>query len=161
MPIVRPPRDLSKVKSVKKYKTRNGEVVHELVVLFDYKEAGLSESVLQGLKEIFLKFDTDKDGVITLDQVQLAIRATGRSLAAKEVAELVKGFSSDEKNCSMEFNEFLKMMATEESKDSRPQEDALLKAFRCFSLDILFWHIPGHLTGIVMGSSNPRSFLES
>ena len=75
MPIVRPPRDLSKVKSVKKYKTRNGEVVHELVVLFDYvrklktdvfdfwyhqKEAGLSESVLQGLKEIFLKFDTDK-----------------------------------------------------------------------------------------------------
>ena len=36
MPIVRPPRDLSKVKSVKKYKTRNGEVVHELVVLFDY-----------------------------------------------------------------------------------------------------------------------------
>ena len=116
MPIVRPPRDLSKVKSVKKYKTRNGEVVHELVVLFDYvglfledifwvwydrpeiyslissergryilkymfginlkkyitrkrhkiyiwynqREAGLSESVLQGLKEIFLKFDTDK-----------------------------------------------------------------------------------------------------
>ena len=36
MPIIRPPRDLSKVKSVKKYKTRNGEVVHELVVLFDY-----------------------------------------------------------------------------------------------------------------------------
>ena len=86
MPIVRPPRDLSKVKSVKKYKTRNGEIVHELVVLFDYvrhfknnlifvrspfdlslfdlgfnqKAAGLSEPVLQGLKEIFLKFDTDK-----------------------------------------------------------------------------------------------------
>merc|ERR1712012_699556 len=66
MPIVRPPRDLSKVKSVKKYKTRNGEIVHELVVLFDYKAAGLSEPVLQGLKEIFLKFDTDKDGVLAL-----------------------------------------------------------------------------------------------
>ena len=34
----------------------------------------------------------------------------------------------------MEFNEFLKMMATEERKDSQPKEDALLKAFRSFSL---------------------------
>ena len=84
--------------------------------------------------------------MITLDQVQLAIRATGRSLAGgsfsaspiftdstfpgKEVTELVRGFSSDEKNCSMEFNEFLKMMATEERKDSQPKGDALLEAFR-------------------------------
>jgi len=120
---------------VKKYKTRNGEIVHELVVLFDYKAAGLSEPVLQGLKEIFLKFDTDKDGVLTLDQVQLAIRATGRSLTVKEVADLVIGFSSDEKNCSMEFNEFLKMMATEERKDSQPKEEALLEAFRTFDRD--------------------------
>ena len=101
--------------------------------------------------------------MITLDQVQLAIRATGRSLvgesfddnhfttftftgfddnqlapfyffSGKEVAELVRGFSSDEKNCSMEFNEFLKMIATEERKDSQPQGDALLEAFRSFSL---------------------------
>ena len=89
--------------------------------------------------------------MITLDQVQLAIRATGRSLAGesfdgtinsftfhyfsgKEVAELVRGFSSDEKNCSMEFNEFLKMIATEERKDSQPKGDALLEAFRCYSL---------------------------
>ena len=49
------------------------------------------------------------------------------------MTELVKGFSSDEKNCSMEFNEFLKMMATEERKDSQPKGDALLEAFRCFS----------------------------
>ena len=49
MPIVRPPRDLSKVKSVKKYKTRNGEVVHELVVLFDY--------VRLPQKRTYLKFD--------------------------------------------------------------------------------------------------------
>ena len=48
----------------------------------------------------------------------------------KEVADLVIGFSSDEKNCSMEFNEFLKMMATEERKDSQPKEEALLEAFR-------------------------------
>ena len=52
--------------------------------------------------------------------------------AGKEVTELVKGFSSDEKNCSMEFNEFLKMMATEERKDAQPKGDAILEAFRCF-----------------------------
>ena len=45
MPIVRPPRDLSKVKSVKKYKTRNGEVVHELVVLFDYVRLPLKKDI--------------------------------------------------------------------------------------------------------------------
>ena len=50
------------------------------------------------------------------------------------MAELVRGFSSDEKNCSMEFNEFLKMIATEERKDSQPKGDALLEAFRYFSL---------------------------
>ena len=72
----------------------------------------------------------------------------------------MRGFSSDEKNCSMEFNEFLKMMATEERKDSQPKEDALLKAFRSFSLYILFWLIPGRLIKIVTGSLNLRSFLE-
>ena len=58
------------------------------------------------------------------------------SSKGKEVTELVKGFSSDEKNCSMEFNEFLKMMATEERKDSQPKGDALLEAFRCFFKEI-------------------------
>ena len=57
------------------------------------------------------------------------------------MTELVKGFSSDEKNCSMEFNEFLKMMATEERKDSQPKGDALLEAFRCLTKKFIqcFW----------------------
>ena len=76
------------------------------------------------------------------------------------MTELVKGFSSDEKNCSMEFNEFLKMMATEERKDSQPKGDALLEAFRCFFKEIhaifcgwtfSFYNL-GHLTKIVMES---------
>ena len=58
------------------------------------------------------------------------------SSKGKEVTELVRGFSSDEKNCSMEFNEFLKMMATEERKDSQPKGDALLQAFRCFTKNV-------------------------
>ena len=74
-------RDRFKVRSVKKYKTKSGEVHFDLKVLFDYvshesfpllglqKAAGLEEETLQGLKEIFLKFDTDMDGVITMDQV--------------------------------------------------------------------------------------------
>ena len=68
------------MRSVKKYKTKSGEVHFDLKVLFDYvslgsfplgpqKAAGLEEETLQGLKEIFLKFDTDMDGVMTMDQV--------------------------------------------------------------------------------------------
>ena len=79
----------------------------------------------------------------------------------KEVADLVIGFSSDEKNCSMEFNEFLKMMATEERKDSQPKEEALLEAFRfCFN-KFHFFHflifVAGLLTEMVVGNSILRS----
>jgi hypothetical protein len=82
-----------------------------------------------------------QDGVLTLEQVILAVRSTGRVLpgggdppardpAAGAVLEMVRLFSSDKKNCSMEFNEFLKMMAAEERRDCRPQEEALVQAFR-------------------------------
>ena len=80
----------------------------------------------------------------------------------KEVADLVIGFSSDEKNCSMEFNEFLKMMATEERKDSQPKEEALLEAFR-FCLNELHFliSVAGLLTEMVVGNSKLRSYSRS
>ena len=80
----------------------------------------------------------------------------------KEVADLVIGFSSDEKNCSMEFNEFLKMMATEERKDSQPKEEALLEAFR-FCLNKFHILISGAepLTEMAMGNSKLRSYSRS
>ena len=80
----------------------------------------------------------------------------------KEVADLVIGFSSDEKNCSMEFNEFLKMMATEERKDSQPKEEALLEAFR-FCLNKLHFliFVAGLLTEMVVGNSTLRSYSRS
>ena len=49
---------------------------------------------------------------------------------ATEVAAIVKEHSSDDRNHSMEFNEFLKMMAAEERRDLRPQREALVDAFR-------------------------------
>ena len=36
MPLVKPPRDLSKVRCVKKIRDKNGEIRHDLRVLFDY-----------------------------------------------------------------------------------------------------------------------------
>ena len=80
----------------------------------------------------------------------------------KEVAELVIGFSSDEKNCSMEFNEFLKMMATEERKDSQPKEEALLEAFRfCLNKFHFLIFVAGLLTEMVVGNSKLRSYSRS
>ena len=80
----------------------------------------------------------------------------------KEVAELVIGFSSDEKNCSMEFNEFLKMMATEERKDSQPKEEALLEAFRfCFNKFHFLISGAEPLTEMVVGNSTLRSYSRS
>ena len=36
MPLVKPPRDLSKVRCVKKIRDKNGEIRHDLRVMFDY-----------------------------------------------------------------------------------------------------------------------------
>ena len=36
MPLVKPPRDLSRVRCVKKIRDKNGDIRHDLRVLFDY-----------------------------------------------------------------------------------------------------------------------------
>ena len=51
-------------------------------------------------------------------------------LADTQVVRLVSQFTSDKKCHTLEFNEFLKMMAAEEQKDLRPPAETLVDAFR-------------------------------
>ena len=92
MPFKTPIRDLSKVKCVKRSKDKNGEEHIELLVLFDFVRVriihrinilrsyyqedpkwDLTEEIIEDLKEIFLMFDSDVDGVLSLEQVYQAI----------------------------------------------------------------------------------------
>ena len=97
------------------------------------------------MKELFKIYDTDNDGVITFHQVKSAMtvlghRYQGRPLTGlvrmltlnKHVEEAllqkVRQFSTDKKNNSMEFNEFLKMNAN--IKKTPVTQSDLLEAFR-------------------------------
>ena len=73
MPLKQPIRDMSKVKCIKRSKDKSGEEKIEYVVLFDFEspEWDLTEETVTDLKEIFIMFDTDVDGVITIDQVNV------------------------------------------------------------------------------------------
>ena len=86
-------------------------------------------------------------------------------LADTQVVRLVSQFTTDKKCHTLEFNEFLKMMAAEEQKDLRPPEETLVDAFRYplsskFSEDGISKgvmvhfkkHILGHLTTTEMAS---------
>ena len=89
-------------------------------------------------------FDSDIDGVLTLDQVGqaigvLGIRRSGWSLAfttfhsfystEEEILAQVKEVSEDSKNFSLEFNEFLKLVAPDIKSDATKHQDELFAAF--------------------------------
>ena len=93
------------MKCIKRSKDKNGEDKIDLLVLFDFVRVeifllfcnlainkedpkwDLNEEIIGDLKEIFLMFDSDVDGVLTLDQVcqaigVLGIRRSGWSLGS-------------------------------------------------------------------------------
>ena len=91
-------------------------------------------------------FDSDVDGVLTLDQVcqaigVLGIRRSGWSqpgwvqtflvhlFAEEEILAQVKEVSEDSKNFSLEFNEFLKLIALDIKSDATKHQEALFAAF--------------------------------
>ena len=96
MPFKQPIRDLSTVKCIKRSKDKSGEEKIEYVVLFDFvsfksayiqyltpkffkedKQWDLTEEIVADLKEIFILFDTDTDGVLTIEQVYQAMNVMG------------------------------------------------------------------------------------
>ena len=78
----------------------------------------LTEEMIVDLKEIFLMFDTDQDGVLTLDQARQAVGVLGIRRSDQQVRNMVAAVSDDQKNLSLEFNEFLKLAALEQKTDA-------------------------------------------
>ena len=107
-----------------------------------------TEEVLD-LKELFMIFDSDKDGVLTFTQVKNAIGVLGKPIRGEyhqrvelwleidtlafysdeELLSIVKKFSADTKNLSVEFNEFLKMLAYHKNVKSVRSCEELVAAF--------------------------------
>jgi len=137
MPFKAPPRDMTKVRCVKKSKDKNGEEQFELLVLFDVEEPqwALSEDVVTDCKEIFTLFDTDNDGVLTLEEASKTFRVMGKRPTEDEILKMVREVSDDKKNDSLEFNEFLKMVALSLKREPSQNKRELLEAFQQFDKD--------------------------
>ena len=124
----------------------------------------LTEENVMDLKEIFIMFDTDVDGVISIDQVSVhqnlyiciytiySIGVSGNEchgnekiryifsnfqflclislLIDEEILAQVKNVSADSKNNTLEFNEFIKMVALDMKMDATKNRDELFEAFR-------------------------------
>jgi len=137
MPFKPPPRDMSTVKCIKRSKDKNGEEQIEYMVQFDYEapQWDLTEENVMDLKEIFIMFDTDVDGVISIDQVYQAMNVMGMRRSDEEILAQVKNVSADSKNNTLEFNEFIKMVALDMKTDATKNRDELFEAFREFDKD--------------------------
>ena len=54
----------------------------------------------------------------------------GQKRSDDEILEIVKKFSDDKKNNSLELNEFIKMIAVDVKRDATGNQEELLDAFR-------------------------------
>merc|ERR1712012_1313977 len=137
MPLIKPPRDLTGVRCVKKRRDKNGDIQHDLRVLFDYTspEWNLTTEEVLDLKELFMIYDSDKDGVLTFVQVKNAVSILGKQITDQRLLTIIKKFSNDTKNYSLEFNEFLKMIAHDKNINTSENCDELIEAFRVFDED--------------------------
>ncbi|CAH1179956.1 unnamed protein product [Phaedon cochleariae] len=92
-------------------------------------EYGLSEEQVAEFKEAFMLFDKDEDGTVTVAELGVVMRSLGQRPTETELRDMVDEVDSDG-NGTIEFNEFLQMMARK-MKDGDGEEE-LREAFRVF-----------------------------
>lgn len=92
-------------------------------------EYGLSNEQVAELKEAFRLFDKDLDGRITATELGIVMRSLGQRPTDTELKNMVTMVDQDG-NGTIEFNEFLHMMAKKMKETDKEHE--LREAFRVF-----------------------------
>ena len=93
-------------------------------------------------------YDSDNDGVLTFVQVKNAVNVLGKQIEGKssnhtyidtnncnldrDLVTNIEMFSDDTKNLSLEFNEFLKMIAQDKNAVNISSCQELIEAFQVF-----------------------------
>ncbi|KAF8652894.1 hypothetical protein AX16_004082 [Volvariella volvacea WC 439] len=83
-------------------------------------------------KEAFALFDKDGDGTITTKELGTVMRSLGQNPSETELQTMIGEVDKD-KSGSIDFSEFLDMMAAKRSHDEG--EDELKQAFKVFDKD--------------------------
>jgi len=85
-----------------------------------------TEQQVEEFKEAFSEFDIDGDGTITTQELGTVMRRIGERPTDKELTDMVAEVDED-KSGTIEFNEFLQMMANRQGDSEKIQ-----KVFRVF-----------------------------
>ncbi|XP_045186911.1 calmodulin-A-like isoform X2 [Mercenaria mercenaria] len=92
----------------------------------------LTEEQIAEFMEAFSLFDKDGDGLITTKELGTVMRSLGQNPTEAELQDMINEVDADG-NASVDFPEFLKMMAKKmRSKDS---DEEVKEAFRVFDRD--------------------------
>ena len=102
--------------------------------------AGLSEEDIENFKKEFHSFDSDGDGTISAEELANVLRSFGDDVTEADVRKVIDNFDLDQ-NGTIEFNEFVIMMAHREkkvlegkgvgrTKSQKNMQDLIKKAFQ-------------------------------
>jgi len=73
-------------------------------------------------------FDRDKDGVLSVRELQLVLRCLGLRPSLEQVSELAATVSCDSVGCSVSFNEYLDLISRH--RRAEPDQETLLAMFK-------------------------------
>jgi len=121
-----------KVKKVKGLKGGMKEQ-HDLIVNIDLTVWSLSNEVVADLKEVFMLFDKDEDGVLTFSELEVVMKCLGHRTSEKELLAMVREVSEDKMYDTIEFNEFLTMIGKQ--SQTPITKESLVEAFKIFDKD--------------------------
>jgi len=106
---------------------------YDLIVNIDMQEWRLSHEQVAEMKEVFMLFDRDEDGVLSFQELQVVMKSMGQRPSEEELLEKVREVSEDYIYDTLEFNEFLQLMAKQQ--DIVYTRTDLKSAFKIFDED--------------------------
>ncbi|KAG5683701.1 hypothetical protein PVAND_012967 [Polypedilum vanderplanki] len=109
--------------------TRVKSLIESNYVRQTSSEYGLTEEQVAEFKEVFMLFDKDEDGSITMAELAVVMRSMGQRPTETELRNMVNDVDQND-NGMIEFNEFLQMMSKKMREGD--SEDELKEAFKCF-----------------------------
>ncbi|XP_075260614.1 calmodulin-like [Convolutriloba macropyga] len=92
----------------------------------------LTDEEIAEFREAFQHFDKDRDGTISTKELGVVLRSLGQNPTEQELTEMINEVDEDG-NGTLEFKEFLTMMAVRMSSQDAEQE--IREAFRVFDKD--------------------------
>jgi len=113
----------------KKIKKRTYEKI-EYILRVDLESLGINEDDFEDLQSLFELFDRDKDGILTIREVQMLLRCLGLKPDLDQAKAMASQVSVDTSGFSVSYNEYLKLISLQ--RRAEPDEDKLMEVFRIF-----------------------------